>query len=493
MNDNKSFRGKVGVIGSGRSLYVASLFILNIGLARSMGTLGFGTFQQIFIFSALFMIFSLGIPDTIYFFLPRIEKNERPAFIGQTFLLLSGSGVFVALLLWFGAPFFAEIQNNPLIVTHLRVFGIYGAFIIASSFSDPVFIIYKKVNYLFILSAVHGLFFIALTIWQYVTKCSVISLIIAMSVFGLFKFLLALMFLFKTKAFTLKKIFAKARYSILLQLMFALPIALTSTIDIISRWMDKFVISSFLGKEALGIYSVGAIEIPFVSVLVASVYSVISPKLNDLHHKKDYRGFIDLLKKTLKLTAKIVWPVCIYLFIFADHLIPLVFTINFENAIDPFRIYLFLMPVRIFLFGVVIIALGQPRILLWASMGSLALNAFLNINLVIRIGFLGPAIATVVSTYIQIFVLIWFILTNLKIRFNELVPIRTLFDVALASGLAVALSFVLTRAYRDDLNAVLMSLTIYMGAYIFIGSKLKLFRIVNITDLLGGNFLGKKD
>jgi O-antigen/teichoic acid export membrane protein len=491
--DNKSFRGKVGVIGSGRSLYVASLFFLNIGLARSMGTLGFGSFQQIFIFSALFMIFSLGIPDTIYFFLPRLEDDEKPAFIGQTLLLLSAAGIFVALLLWLGAPFFADIQKNPSIEPHLKLFGIYGAFLIACSFADPVFIIYKKINYLFILSALHGVFFIVLTIWQYVTKCSIIALIAAMSIFGLLKLCLAGFFLLRIKSFSVKMIFGRAKYSILLQLMFALPIALTSTIDILSRWMDKFVISSYLGQESLGVYSVGAIEIPFVSVLVASVYSVISPKLNFLHHKKEYGEFTALLKKTLKFTAKIVWPLCIYLYIFADHLIPLVFTAEYRGAVDPFRIYLVLMPFRIFLFGVVIIALGQPRVLFWASLGSLAVNAFLNIYLVMRIGFLGPAIATVVSTYVQIVVLMWFVLSNLKIRIGDLVPFRTLFDTALACGLSVAISFILTRAYRSDLKTVLMSLTIFTGAYIFIGAKLKLFRILSFTDLLGGDFLGKKD
>ena len=493
MIDQKRINSKIGVVGSGRGLYVASLFILNIGLARSLGTVGFGSFQQVFIFSVLFLIFSLGIPETMYFFLPRLKEEEKPAFIAQTLSILLIAGIFVALFLLFGASTLAKIQKNPAIENELRIFGIYGAFFVASSFSDPVFIIFKHVKYLFILSALHGLFFIVLTIWQYFFNCSVLTLFVAMGCFGFFKFILALLFLIKIKHETGEIHFFRAKYNVLLQLSFAIPIALTNTIDLISLRLDKFVISFFLGTAPLGVFSVGAIEIPFVSVFVASVYSVISPVLNSLHHKKDYAGFTQLITKTLKLTAKFVWPAFMYLFVFADHLIPLVFTDDFCGAVDPFRIYLLLMPLRIFLSGIIIMAIGQPRVLFWASFWSLLLNIILNIFLVLKIGFLGPAIATVISTYLQVLVLLWFTLANLKIRIYELIPFRALFDILLSSVLAVLIAFTLTKTFAKDFKVVLISLTIFTGAYIFIGSKLGLFRILSIMDILEGNFLGKKD
>ncbi len=113
MVDQKGFGVKVGVIGSGRSIYVASLFILNIGLARSLGPEGFGSFQQVFLFNILFIIFCLGIPETMYFFLPRLSEDERQSFIGQTLMLLALSAIFIVLLFWFGASTIAGIQSNP--------------------------------------------------------------------------------------------------------------------------------------------------------------------------------------------------------------------------------------------------------------------------------------------------------------------------------------------------------------------------------------------
>lgn len=163
--ETSDFRGKALVVGFCRSLYVASVFVLNVGLARAMGTEVFGSFQQVFIFSALFLILTLGIPETMYFFLPRLTDEERPRFLGQTLLILTVTGVLMALVFWFGAPLIAGIQQNPAIEQQLRIFGIYGAFLVASSFTDPIFITFKRIEYLFLLQALHALFLIGLTIW----------------------------------------------------------------------------------------------------------------------------------------------------------------------------------------------------------------------------------------------------------------------------------------------------------------------------------------
>ncbi|MCE5249097.1 oligosaccharide flippase family protein [bacterium] len=493
MNDDRSMGGKVGIVGSGRGIYVFSLFILNIGLARSMGTAGFGAFQQVFMFSALFMILSIGIPETLYFFLPRLTPEERPGFLGQTLLILGMGGVLVACVFWFGAPLFAGIQKNPEIVSNLRLFGLYGGFLIASSFADPIFITFKRLKYLFILSSLHGIFFIVLTVWQYITKADAQKLFIVMAVFGLVKLMLSVMYLYKMRGDTGPISFFSGRHMVLLQMSFSLPIALTNTIDIISKWLDKFVISIFYGAVPLGIYYVGAIEIPFIGVLLSSIYSVVSPVINKLHHDQNNAGFALFVNKTLKLTAKIIWPLFVYLMIFSDHLVPLVFRADYAASVPTFRIYLLLMPVRIALYGVIIIALGKPKVVFWTSFAALAVNLVLNVVLIRFIGFQGPAIATVFSTYVHVIILMVIIIRTLKVSFGDLVPVKTLFDIGITSTIAGLVAFLLTRMFVRDIKVVTMSLPIFFGAYIFLASKAGFIKILSLTDLLEGNFLGKRN
>ncbi len=482
MVDDENFGGKVGIVSSGKGIYVLSLFLMNICLARSMGSVLFGSFKQVFMLTAVFMILSLGIPETMYFYLPRLTSDERSGFLGRTLLMLSFSGALTALVIWLAAPKLAEIQGNPGIVTSIRIFGIYGAFLIASSFADPIFITFKRLKYLFLVNSSYGLFFVLLTLWQYTSGTSILPLFIAIAVFGLAKFVLSLVLLHRMKAETGAIAFTGSKHSVLLQLSYSLPIALSSAVEIISKWLDKFVISLYFGPEALGIFFVGAIEIPFVSVLLTSVFNVISPVLNKLHQKGDTQNFAIFIGKTLIFTAKLIWPLFIYLMFFADHLIPLVLKSEYAPSVLPFRVYLIMMPLRIALYGIIIIALGKTQIVLLASLGAMLINLVLNLLFVQWFGFIGPAIATVISTYLHVALLVMFILKFLKVRFADLVPVRAFFDIGTACIIAAMAAYLMTGMMTNDLTVVILSLSIFVGGYIFLGSKAGFIQIISLTE-----------
>lgn len=494
MLDERGVGGSIGVVGSGRSVYVLSLFILNIGLARSMGVEGFGSFQQVFMFSAFFVVLSLGIPETLYFFLPRLTAEERSGFIGQTILLMTLNGLALGLVLWFGGGFFAHMQGNPSIAPNIRVFGLYGAFYVASAFADPIFITFRRVRFLFFLSSLHGFFFIALTVWQYMTGVSASALFIAMGVFSLGKFLLALAFVFRMRPVIGDISLFGGKRMVLLQMSFALPVALSNTVDIISTWLDKFVVSIYLGKEALGVFYVGAIEIPFIAVLLSSVFSVVSPVLNSMHHRKDFEGFTALVRETFLFTAKFIWPLWLYLLVFADRLIPLVFGQDYRVSVLPFRIYLLLMPLRIALYGVIVLALGKPRVVLWTAAGVLLLNFVLNIILVTHIGLAGPAIATVVSSYVHVAALVWVVMRATGAGIGKLVPFPGLLEIGGICGIAGAAAFIVTLIgiTENDLQAVVFSAVIYTVLYMFLGGRAGFISFAGLKEILEGRYGGRK-
>lgn len=495
MGDMSGMGGNIGVVGSGRSFYVLSLFVLNIGLARSMGAESFGSFQQVFMFSALFVVLTLGVPETMYFFLPRLTTEERPGFLSQTILFLGASGcaLFVAFLL--GASFLAGVQGNPSIAANLRIFGVYGGFMVASAFADPIFIIFKRVRYLFSLSILHGIFFVGITVWQYTSGAAAAALFTAMAVFAAFKFALALLLVYRMRPLIGDIRYISGKRMLLLQMSFSLPIALSTTVDIISTWLDKFVVSFYLGKGALGIFYVGAMEIPFVAVLLTSVYSVISPVLNAHHHRGDSAGFADLVKKTLFFTAKMVWPLWIYLIVFADRLIPLVFGAGYDASVLPFRIYLLMMPIRIALYGVIVIALGKPRIVLWSAAGALLLNLVLNVILVVRMGIAGPAVATVLSSYAHVAVLLWVVMRGIRVNITALVPFRGLFEIGVTAGLAALAGFAVAESgvLENDAQAVVISAVIFTVLYLFLGTRAGFIRLLSIRDILEGRHGGRTD
>ncbi|MHB9029684.1 MAG: oligosaccharide flippase family protein, partial [Candidatus Latescibacterota bacterium] len=278
------------------------------------------------------------------------------------------------------------------------------------------------------------------------------------------------------------------------QMSFAIPVALSNSIDILSTWLDKFVVSIYLGKEALGVFYVGAIEIPFVAVLLSSVYSVTSPVLNSLHHRGDFAGFTDLVRKTFTFTAKWIWPLWLYLFVFADRLIPLVFGDGYAASVVPFRIYLLLMPLRIALYGAIVLALGKPRTVLWTALGALLLNFILNIILVTRLGMAGPAIATVVSSYIHVAALLWIIMRSTGAKMRALVPFRGLIEIGSAAGLAAVVAFAITTAgiFESDLQVIALSAPVFITIYLYTGKRAGFIRLLTPDDILEGRYRGRK-
>ena len=178
---------------------------------------------------------------------------------------------------------------------------------------------------------------------------------------------------------------------------------------------------------------------------------------------------------------------------FANHIIPLMFKPEYEASVAPFRIYLIMLPVRIALYGVIVLALGKPRIVFWGAFGTMLLNLVLNLVLVQQIGFLGPAIATVISTYLHVIFLVTYILMNIKVPIWDLIPVRSLFDIGISSVIAAMIAFLLTRMVGKDLSTVISSLLIFFSAYIFLGSKAGFLSFPSLMDIIRGDFGGKKD
>ena len=487
---SRELAAKAGVVGIGRGLYVFSLLILNVGFARSMGVESFGSFQQVFMFSAFFIIVSLGIPETLYYFLPRLDGEERSRFIGQTIVLLALAGAFVGTGMAFGADRLAAWQHNPAIATDIRWFGLYGGFLIAASFADPLFITFGHVRRLFAITGLHAVFFVVLTIVEVKFAVPRTGLFIVMAAFGVVRYVLTIVLVSGIRADMGPVRLGLAPHRVAKQLAYSAPVAMTNTVDVVARWLDKFVVSLMFGPALLGVFFVGAIEIPFVSVVVSSVFNVAAPAISASRHTGDIDGIITLARNAVKLTAGIIWPLFAYLFVFADSAVPLVFSTSFTGAVVPFRVYLLLLPLRIVSYGTVLIALGRSRAVFWTTVAALAVNAFLTVTLARIFGFIGPAFATVISTLFHIAVFVIIIVKELGVGPGKLLPVRRLVEVAISGGLAVATAFSVTRILHSPGWIIAVSLPVFVCVYLVLGTFAGFIRPSDIGQFAGGVLSG---
>ena len=463
------------MVGIGRLYYVVCLTICHILLARSMGPEIYGSFQRVWLFSGIFLFFLFGIPESMYYLLPRIPKeNTRALIAGSAFaaFLLS---FLLLIVLGVAAPFLGQHFGDPLLVGNLRIFGTYGALLVLTGFIDPVYITFKRARYHFYINVFHGFFLLALAGFQYLWHAPLSVIFVQLVIFGILRLITCILYLGmvplpRGRWFSIKPVLLKR------QLLYALPIGITAGMEVLSRWLDKMVVSVIFDRATLAVYAVGALEIPAVGVFLSSVTTVILPVLNRLDHEGDIRGFTELWRNVIRRTASVIWPIFLWLILFANPLITLVFTDEYARAVPPFRAYLLMLPLRVAIFSAVVYSLGRPTMVLLAAALTLAVNFVLSIILAYSVGYVGPAVATTVSTYFHVGFLAWIIARTLNTKLANLIPIKKLLPIAqtaLIAGIAsLAISILLPL---NRIVVLVFSLITFAGVYIIVGRKWGLF------------------
>ncbi|MFN3135437.1 MAG: polysaccharide biosynthesis C-terminal domain-containing protein, partial [Candidatus Kryptonium sp.] len=151
----------------------------------------------------------------------------------------------------------------------------------------------------------------------------------------------------------------------------------------------------------------------------------------------------------------------------------ILFSKKYLDSTAIFRIYLFFLPVRILVYSSILSALGRQKIYMFISFLDLVLNLALGTILVKVIGLLGPAIAVVVSTYVEAFTMLFFISKALGgIRLIKMLPIKFMFSI-FALSLSTSLLCYLMGSFIEDaiLRFILMG-GLFSSLYLFVALKL---------------------
>jgi len=88
-----------------RAFSAGVTFFIPLALARLLDLSEYGTFKQFFLLAnTLYLALTLGMPQSLYYFLPRAEGAVRRTYLAQTLVWLLGAGALVATFLLFATP-----------------------------------------------------------------------------------------------------------------------------------------------------------------------------------------------------------------------------------------------------------------------------------------------------------------------------------------------------------------------------------------------------
>ncbi len=414
--------------------FFVGLFIPII-LARAFTKTDYGYYQQFFVlYNSVEMFLLFYMPFSLFYFYPRLAEGERKTIVFQTtlFLFLSGGiGAGIIGFLTYLTPqfeFFQLSQANLLL-------RIYTFCTIVSMVLDPYLIVTER----------HKLLLKILTICAFVKTSGIflgalgsVSIIVVLQIVTFIAFakcLLTLLLVYKEwKGETPTMSYALLKE----QCIYSFPFGLGTIISTLSILIDRYIIIFFFSPAEFAIYNVGTFRNPVDRIITPAVGNTVLPAISEAAHQGNVSGLLTIWRSAIRKTLLAYIPLCVVLWIGAKDLISFLFTSQYAAATAIFQIYLIIFLKRPLDHGPILKAYGQSRFSLLTIIITLFINIIASLFLVQKIGFIGPAIGTLIASFLRDTLFMIKAKKILSSYWSELLPLKEISSMAMISlGLAV--------------------------------------------------------
>ncbi|HOY83867.1 MAG: oligosaccharide flippase family protein [Candidatus Cloacimonetes bacterium] len=435
--------------------------LVGIILARILVPAELGSYRQLFlIYSTFSTLLLLGIPQSVLYFLPKLRHiDSKREFISRAVNLVSALAFVFGLAIFLLRGFIARVFSNPQLELLLILYAVYPLFMFITQIYSQIMLGLKQPGK----TAVFTLFSVAADF--------VLILGVALLTHNLYHIVLALMVSallqwgfaqFQLRHWLTKASFDPGFYHEVFQ--YSLPLGLASIIGMLSVQLDKLVISGFFTPAQYAVFSIGAMELPFIAILNNSVNAILLP-----HISSEPAKMTEVYRAAVRKNALIIFPFAALGLIFAQPLITLLYTETYLGSVPFFRVYLLNLPLRVATYGIIFMALHKTRYIMLNSIITLGLNLVLNLILVRLIGMMGAVIATVIVTWISVAVYLYWMRHKLGLDLKELFPLKALLKTALVAAISALPAYAALWIFGRGWTLQFVALLCYLTAFVILG------------------------
>lgn len=407
--------------------------LVGIALARLLSPQDLGSYRQLFlIFSTLSGVLLLGFPQSLQFFLPKTEtEEERRRIITRTMNIASFLGIICAAIIYLGRFYIARAFNNPDLARLLPLFSIYPIFIFLTQIYGSIMLGLKRPmqNARFMIFGVVADLLIILGIAVFTPNLGYIVWGLILSAFLQWLYVIwCLKGLHNVWNIDNFRGFRE-------QLNYTIPLGLSLLVGMLSVQLDKLMISGFFLPEEFAVFSLGAMELPLIGILINSVNSILLPNIANLSQAE----LSDIYSASVRKNAILIFPLMVVFYLFAGEFYHFIYGARYIDAALYFRIYLLILPLRVATYGIIFQATGKTRLVMLDAVIMLVLNAILNYILIREMGMQGAAWATVLVSWLILIVYLLQIKYALGFKLLRLFPLGRLLRTMLAALLPIPL------------------------------------------------------
>jgi O-antigen/teichoic acid export membrane protein len=344
------------------SLSAFALSIISAAiLSRYLEKTEYGTYRQIlYVYNTLLIVFTVGLPKTFSYFLPRFNLAQGKDIVSKITRVLFLTGLAFSICLFLLSGLIASLLKNPELATGLKLFSPIPMLLLPTMGIEGIFATYKKTVYIAIYNTITRflmLMFIVLPV--VILKGNYLYAIYGWSVASMISLCIALYF----KGIPFKGIASvKAHLSYTEVLTYSMPLAIASIAGIVIRSADQFYISRYFGPEVFAEFANGFIGLPFVGMVTGATSMVLMPLFSKMiYDKSNVENLISLWRNALLKSAIIIYPLVIFFIFNAKNIVELLYSSTYHNSAIYFQIAMVLNFFNIIIFAPLLLAMGKTK------------------------------------------------------------------------------------------------------------------------------------
>lgn len=436
---------------------------------RYLSVHDYATYLQTFLaydFCVPFLTF--GLPSALYYFLPGERNNQKGLVIDNLTLLIFSGLIFSIFLLIGGTDIISKRFNNDSLHETLRWMILYPLYTLPIVIA-PVLIIKDKVKENAYYNVITGtILTLSIIIAAYLSKTYAAPTLV--------RIFLPLVYFPISLCLTFKYVDGYYRLpsfkSMLQILKFAIPLGLASVFGTMTVQFANLIVSIFCSPEEYALFATGAKEVPIVGIINSSISVVIMAEMSSNCKLGNKELALQNFKDAANYSASFMFPIFIYLLIFCQDFITVLYTESYLDSTLPFIICLFLLPFRIVYWGSAYISLGYPKMILNRSVIELCLTTIICFFMVKFLGYRWAALSLVVVTY---FFSLPYNLYSLGKLFNvspsKILSFYELSKILIISIIVGLISLPVLLFNIPSIYKLLISLLIFATLYLILGYR----------------------
>jgi O-antigen/teichoic acid export membrane protein len=455
-----------------RVLTTAIDLVMIVAIARLVSRTDFAILSYLLmVYQTVRYVASLGFPDSVFYFFERISGGARRAFAIQTLTIMLVLASLAGLIL-------------------LTLPAMVGVLLSSDWTQEQVSMVQRLLPYLAVVAlgeiptwavpnvllaldrqrdaAAYSLLMSVMAFVALIAPLAmgwpVESAIKTMALYAIVRLLLSCIWLFRVLPSSTTPLPTPVRRD---QIRFAVPIGLSSMVSRLNKYIDKFVVAALLPAEALAHYSVGAQEIPLLSVVPFAVGSVLISRYVRYVLTEDRARLLRLWYESVSKVTLVVVPVGVFLIINAGDFIRVLFGGGYTDAVVPFQIYTAITLHRVTSYGSMLQSFGLTRALLLLSTALVVLNFLLSMVCTLWLGIVGTASAAFVSNMIIWLITLHLIGRQMNIPWHHVLPFAFYLRVLLTAGCCGSIVWILRQGFHGTTSdmALAFSILVYLALF----------------------------